>query len=322
MSYDFEEIKKRGYLSEKENEDIYRREKIFERYAAVAKSQKQPIAVIIGGQPGSGKSSIAERFKNDYEHSGIVHIDVDELRKYHPHVGSFNEKNDRLTSIYTGNDAGIWSQKLVKDAVDNRFNMLYESTLKNVDNLLSHVDILTRIGYEVELKVLAIPYDISMLSTYFRYEQPKANGDYGRFVHDKPMRDCYQNQTVTIEALQQQGKLNSIEVYSREGNIFAGDYRTVDLKNIITAEQRRNFTSEEAKMLKSQWLDVCQMMLDRNAEEREFLRIENQMSSRIKECFNEKYPENNYMLLIDVKNDFSRHFRQSFNNALTSGVKM
>ena len=176
--------------------------------------------------------------------------------------------------------------------------------------MLRQIDMLTDNGYLVDLKVAIVPYDLSLLGAYSRYEKPKAKGGYGRFVHDKPLQNAYQSQTVTVEAIQRQGKVSSIEVYSREGLIYKGNYRTADLKHIIITEQRRRFTSEEETKLKNRWREVGQMMLDRGADEREFLRIEKQLTARITECIDEGYPKENVQLLTDIKNDFCRQFQK------------
>jgi len=309
MSYDFEDLIKKGRLSDEENEYIYRQKRLFEYYASNAKPQDQPIAVIIGGQPGTGKSTIVGRFRHTFKHSGVVHIDSDELRPFHPLQKKQDAINDRLTAVYTGKDAGIWAQKLMNDAVARRLNIIFESPLKNTEKILRQVDMLTSNGYLVDLKVAIVPYDLSLLGAYSRYEKPKAKGGYGRFVHNKPLRNCYQSQTVTVEAIQRQGKVSSIEIYSREGLIYKGDYRTTDLKHIIIAEQQRRFTSEEETKLKNRWREVGQMMLDRGAEIREFLRLEKQLNDRITECIDESYPTENIQLLIDIKNNFSQQFR-------------
>jgi predicted ABC-type ATPase len=312
MSYDFEDLIKKGGLSDEENERIYSQKGLFEYYAKNTSPQEQPTVVIVGGQPGAGKSTIVTRFKQTFEHSGVVHIDSDELRPYHPLQKEQDAINDRLTAVYTGKDAGIWAQKLMNDAVVRRLNIIFESPLKNTEKILQQIDMLAGNGYYVGLKMAIVPYDLSLLGAYSRYEKPKAKGGYGRFVHDKPLRDSYQNQAVTVEAIKRQGKVNSIEIYSREGIIFKDDYRQADLNKMITAEQCRQFTLEEAAKLKNRWREVGQMMIDRGANEREFLRIEKQLTDRLTECINKGYPEENIQLLTNIKNDFSKQFRQSF----------
>ena len=309
MGYDFEELVKKGKLTDEDNESIYQQKKLFERNTIGVKSQERPTAVIVGGQPGAGKTSIVNRFKIEFENSGVAHIDCDELRRYHPLQEVQDAKNDRLTAVFTGKDAGIWAQKIMKDAIAMRFNIICETPLKNTEKLLRQIDMLVNNGYDVRLAVFAVPYDLSLLGVYSRYERPKAEGRYGRFVHDKPLRDSYKNQTLTVEALQRQGKLSSIEIYSREGLVFKGDYRTSDLEKVIFAEQRRRFTSEEEAKLQKRWLEVGQMMLKREAEVREFLRIEKQLTARIEECISEECPNENVRLLTEIKNDFCKIFR-------------
>lgn len=55
-----------------------------------------PIAVVLGGQPGAGKSNIYDIYKERLE-GNIVELDCDAFRKYHPNY-------KKLYKIYGDND--------------------------------------------------------------------------------------------------------------------------------------------------------------------------------------------------------------------------
>jgi 2-phosphoglycerate kinase len=58
MSYDYLDIVGSGKLSELQNETIYQQEHMFFNSSKYARPRDMPTAICIGGQPGSGKSSI------------------------------------------------------------------------------------------------------------------------------------------------------------------------------------------------------------------------------------------------------------------------
>ena len=98
-------------LSEPEHQRIYEyeiRPVLFRKPVPV----HEPVAVILGGQPGAGKSaSIVVAVNELAKHGGAVKILGDELRSYHPHYQNLLEKDDKTAAFYTDRDSGLWVEK-------------------------------------------------------------------------------------------------------------------------------------------------------------------------------------------------------------------
>ena len=81
---DIEQIKQQYKLNEKEHEEMYQnaRKLIFRD----AKTYKNPVAILIGGQTGAGKGGIDVYSKREFKEKGLdsVVIDVDVYRMLHP----------------------------------------------------------------------------------------------------------------------------------------------------------------------------------------------------------------------------------------------
>ncbi|MBD4245803.1 hypothetical protein GUH33_07935, partial [Xanthomonas citri pv. citri] len=55
----------------------------------------QPQAIILGGQPGAGKSGLLEASKQGFADRNVVTINGDELRYYHPQYRDIQKADER-----------------------------------------------------------------------------------------------------------------------------------------------------------------------------------------------------------------------------------
>jgi predicted ABC-type ATPase len=297
-----------GQLSSEDNLLVYRQHGIFERANLNALPQQHPTAIILGGQNASGKSTLGEQFVKEYQNTGIVRIDGDSLRRYHPNFKKYNAENDKLTAAYTAKDSGVWTRRLIEEAGKNSFNMLIETTLRSPDVVSETVNRLTAGGYNVRAEIFVVCYDKSLLGCYKRYEMMKARGGFGRFVHDHALKAAYNGMPETLQRLQQEKKCSSIRLYTREQVLFQGDYRTTDIIDIVQQERRREFTLDEIKFLQSGWKDVGEKMTARKANPEEFQEVLRRLKERANSMIKAKYPITNSDAIINISSDFSKSF--------------
>ena len=71
------------------------------------KSSKQPIAILLGGQSGAGKTTI-HRIKQKEFQGNIVIIDGDSFRYQHPHYLELQQEYGKDSVEYTKDFAGKW----------------------------------------------------------------------------------------------------------------------------------------------------------------------------------------------------------------------
>ncbi|MDR0603938.1 MAG: zeta toxin family protein, partial [Bacteroidales bacterium] len=187
------------------------------------KSQKNPSLIIIGGQPGSGKSTLCSSIQDGLtSDNNALFIDMDELREYHPKYKFINKNNDKYAALYTGPDAGKWSELLLRSAANKKYNIVYESTLKNTETICLMVQSFAKSGYNVSLQMIVVKPEISQVSTYLRYELLKDAQGYGRFVIPKYHDDSVANIPKTLQALKEQGLISKIELFTRDKSLFQG----------------------------------------------------------------------------------------------------
>jgi predicted ABC-type ATPase len=90
----------------------------------------QPIVVITGGQPGSGKSKLLEQSKKDFSDGNVVVINGDDLRDYHPQAEEIFRLDDNKFAERTDPDCREWTKKLFERAIETKRNIVFESTMR------------------------------------------------------------------------------------------------------------------------------------------------------------------------------------------------
>ena len=291
-----------GQLLPEENLRIYREKELFRKAAFNVIPQRNPVAIILGGQNASGKSTLGNQFLSKYKRQGcgIVRIEGDALRDYHPKFEEYNQHDDKSMVAYTAKDSGIWTGRLIEDTARSRMNMLIETTMRSPDVVGETARLLAKKGYDVQAKIFVVSYDKSLLGCYDRYEDLKSLRGAGRFVHDHSLVAAYEGMPKTLQRLQQEKHCSCIHLYTRTGVLFEGDYRLVDLLEIVHQERRREFTPDERKFLNERWKIVCVRMFERGATKEEFEEMKRRINQRIQSMITEKYPQLNIDTIMDI----------------------
>lgn len=121
-------------LDESEHERIFREDivpKVLGRNHH-PESTLHPSLTLVGGQPGAGKSNTINAVRaQSSSQGGLLVIDVDQLREFHPDHLRLMALDDRTAANHTHADASRWAEKLEAYGREHRFNILLESTLKH-----------------------------------------------------------------------------------------------------------------------------------------------------------------------------------------------
>ncbi len=181
----------------------------------------KPKALILAGQPGSGKGTLSRKaIDNARNTGGVVVVDPDESRANHPLYEALARQDDKTAADKTHEDASEASQAVRKAAMSKGLDLLIDGTLKSPDKAEQLVKDLVAAGYEVEVVALCVPLETSWAGVEERYEKQRRANGYGRSV-PKTIHDAAANGMVTsLEALRKQGLVTSIQVVDRQGNIL------------------------------------------------------------------------------------------------------
>jgi len=135
--------------------------------------QQQPIAILTGGSPASGKTTFLKTYAPYLLNDEIFHIDADEIRAMLPEYEGWNatathlETKDIVNRLLTGDEI----------AKPCKHDLIYDGTMNNTKNYLPLIGMLKSLGYKIFIIYMDnVPYPVVKERMIQRY----ANS--GRFV--------------------------------------------------------------------------------------------------------------------------------------------
>jgi predicted kinase len=177
-------------LLEAENERIFQSVIATILLNNVAQGIDKPKLILLGGQPGSGKTrSLVPGAENDLAASGRpMLIDADQLREIHPRWKEAILTDDVTAAVKTHPDARKWVRKAYALAIESRCNVILDGTMASPESIAQVIKEFDDAGYDIEARILAIDSRTSWLGVLYRYEQKKSKGQDARMtpreVHD------------------------------------------------------------------------------------------------------------------------------------------
>lgn len=108
--------------------EIFEREK--EDLLIEIEPQEQPMAFILGGQPASGKSKLANVVMAQFPNDKFLFVNGDVYREFHPEAAELI-KNSKTYSEKTQIFSNVFTENLIKEAIKNKYNIIVEGTMRN-----------------------------------------------------------------------------------------------------------------------------------------------------------------------------------------------
>lgn len=207
------EIKEKYKLPQNLHDEIYK--KIEKEVFYKSKTEEQPIAIIVGGQSGAGKGAVISYSKNEIEKEGkdIVIITTDEYKPYHPQAIEIAKIYPTDYVEIIDQDAGLWTGQILKKAIDEKYNFIFEATLKN-DRIMDRINELNQQGFKVIVRALAVPELESLLSVHERYEKQIENIGVGRLISVERHNNAYIGVPQVVDKIEKSG-LCTVEIFKR-----------------------------------------------------------------------------------------------------------
>lgn len=139
--------------------------------------QEQPIAILTGGSPASGKSTFLGTYAKYLSEGKIFKIDADEIRAKLPEYKGWNSYNTQL-------EQKDIVQRLLSDkeiGMPCKFDIIYDGTMNKTKNYRPLIGTLKQLGYKIFIVYIDnIPYSTIKKRALERYRKGGANK--GRFV--------------------------------------------------------------------------------------------------------------------------------------------
>lgn len=246
------------FFTEKEYKKYYKQIKEM----LINKKDKDSIhlATLVGGQPGSGKSELTKFIQA--EDKNAIMIDGDFIREYHPGLqkikSDFGTDYPKVTQPFVNRVV----EQLIDELSKEKYNLIIEGTLRDMDVPLRTATMLDDRDYLVELHIIATNQALSWQSTIDRGDRMQEAGKIPRYVdkeyHDKIVSSLPE----TVEELAKSDVFYNVIIMRRDRTVLYDRDQTPELnpKDIMEKE----LSGEQVKSMND-------IMNDREQAQRENL---------------------------------------------------
>jgi hypothetical protein len=278
-----------GPLSPERNESIFRNDILPDYLPETMRPAARPRMILLGGQPGAGKTAVLIASQTELEQSGpTIRIVGDDLRSYHPQFRAFQKQDPETASQFTQADAGRWTEKLLAAAAERKVNIVFETTMRTPENVARVVGMAREAGYEVEARAVAVNPRLSWQGNHFRFEEMLHAGDAARIpprhIHDAAVAGL----RISLEKLESENLVDRVQLRTRGGTILYDNERSETgwsqpphARLALEREQSRPMTRGELQRFSDDWNHVLARMEERHAPEDRIATIRSQAADDV-----------------------------------------
>lgn len=199
-------------------------------------THETPRAIVLAGQPGSGKSALVRAVREEF-HGDVLVIDPDEQRERIPGVRRLQEEDPFGWPEKTNTDAFKLANGLRDEGIKQHVNLLIDGSMSDAGNSIRTIEALQKKGYEVEVRAISSHWLESELGIDQRFmRQIDADGvarDVDMDFHNRVYNGLPGNMEKVAEARGVQ-----VRIYDRELNELYDNRRDVGSLNEVLRETR------------------------------------------------------------------------------------
>ena len=152
---------------------------------------RNPVAMLIGGQPASGKTRLIETVKALVADDAVV-INGDNYRNLHPCYDEIQQEYGPDAPHHTQPFSNALVEFMKAECLQQKLNFIIEGTMRTHRVIKNTAVEARKHGFRVEAHVLAIAEEDSYLGIFQRYEGEMSLYGVGRFspleTHDEAYR--------------------------------------------------------------------------------------------------------------------------------------
>lgn len=152
----------------------------------------EPIAILMGGSPASGKSTFLKKYSPYLLNEEILKIDADDIRSKLPEYKGFNatqthlETKDIVNTLLSDRNIGL----------PCKFDVIYDGTMNSTKSYIPLINLLKELGYRVFIVYIdKVDKDVIIKRALERYKRS------GRFVPLEVIDDFFDKGTNAMEQL-------------------------------------------------------------------------------------------------------------------------
>ncbi|WP_413804280.1 zeta toxin family protein [Streptomyces sp. OE57] len=214
--------------------------------------QEQPVVVYVMGQPGAGKTRLAQMILRSLRNP--VHITGEIFKQAHPDYLQLLREEPRTASARIRTDYRAWQAWAEAHVRDRRGDMVIEITPESAAQFAARAAVDRQAGYRVQLAALAVREADSRQGTAARYAHLSQRDIPARFTTAAGHNACFAVVPETVALAEQMAVVDEVVVMRRDAHPLYRNHLTdqerwarrpaADLA--VTAEHYRPYTLEEA----------------------------------------------------------------------------
>lgn len=244
------------YLSERWSDLV--RDEVFVN----ARADDRPLLILLGGQPGAGKTRAGDEMARHADHQ-VTRLIGDDYRQFHPDYPAVLAREPLAMPDVTAQAAGEWLRLAVDHAIENRYSILIEGTWRNAEVPLKTIELAAAHGYEVHAVAVGVQPEVSRLSTLERYYRDVDQGEQARWTPGAAHEEAVAAIGDTAERLGASPHVEACAVVTRDGeqtfvdgcinSSYPGEVRGLALKGALLEQMEAPLPPDQAQV----WLRQC-----------------------------------------------------------------
>lgn len=187
------------------------------------------MAFILGGQPASGKSKLANVVMAQFPNENFLFVNGDIYREFHPQLmelindpKTYSEKTQIFSNIFTEN--------LIQEAIKNKYNIIVEGTMRNPQTPLNTAKLFKENGFKVEALAISAPSIFTELGLYNRYQEEINIQGWGRLADINSYYSAVEGLPQSLDTLYKEKAVDKIHLYSYQAEKHINSYELIDDK--------------------------------------------------------------------------------------------
>lgn len=175
-----------------------------------------PIAIFDIGPSGSGKTGLNGYAVSQFPNNNIIVVNNDELKPFYPKADEISKLYPEYYIKVTNEASKVWTDELMDEAINGRYNVLYEGTGRKIKIFERMISEMKRQGYKIVVRAMAVNELNCLMSIIERYEYQVQQKGWGRLVSLDTFYKAYSNEMLdTIDAFEKSSNISLVEVYMR-----------------------------------------------------------------------------------------------------------
>ena len=251
----FEYAKEKYKMTEEDFENMYQQTRSL-IFGNCLPEKNQPIAIITGGQPGSGKSGIVVKSRLDFanDNKEAIILDVDTYRGLYKNSALLAREFPQFYSELTDPTVGKIMGRLADETIFKGYNFIFEGTMGNT-KMIDSIEA-SNVNYKIVARIIGVSRFESLLSIFERYIEMNKNMGFGRLTTIDAHDIRYNNFTQIASTLESRNI--EVEVYKRSTDkkvptmVYKTSDDTYEYKSVMealigTREESYKLCMENAK---------------------------------------------------------------------------